>query len=187
MLKVYLYLKANKRSRKLKASRDEPLPDEMPMIICRCLSKMLVIKSEVEKLCVVNLKYALTGEESALDAVAIENQIKDYQEQIDLLMEKEETTGGDPDRYEKEIVKIYEKVSVLRGQLKLAREQVDINETANKEVERFISLLKEYDGDSFSEYDDLAVHRLVECIRVMPDKKIIITLKGGIQGEETVE
>lgn len=27
------YLKANKRSRKLKASRDEPLPDEMPMIM----------------------------------------------------------------------------------------------------------------------------------------------------------
>ena len=33
----------------------------------------------------------------------------------------------------------------------------------------------------FTEYDDIIVRRIVDCIRVMSDKSIIITLKGGIE------
>lgn len=39
----------------------------------------------------------------------------------------------------------------------------------------------------FKEYDDVVIRRLVECIRVLKDKRIIVVLKGGLQAEETVE
>lgn len=40
--------------------------------------------------------------------------------------------------------------------------------------------------DSFTEYDDTVVRRLVECIKVSPDRTIEIILKGGIHGKEKV-
>lgn len=38
----------------------------------------------------------------------------------------------------------------------------------------------------FSHFDDVVIRRLVECIRVMKDKKIVVVLKGGLQAEEYV-
>ena len=38
----------------------------------------------------------------------------------------------------------------------------------------------------FTEYDDTVERRLVECIKVSPDRTIEIILKGGIHGKEKV-
>ena len=38
----------------------------------------------------------------------------------------------------------------------------------------------------FTEFDDVVIRRLVECIRVMKDKKIVVVLKGGMQAEEYI-
>ena len=43
------------------------------------------------------------------------------------------------------------------------------------------------DNADFTEYNDTMVRRLVEHIRVMKDKTIIIVLKGGLQIEEKLE
>ena len=154
--------------------------------ICRCLSDMMDSREEVINLCRTNLQYALTGDTKVLDAYAIENQIRTHQDEIDLVMEKEETTQGDPERYEKAIVDLYEKIGVLREQLRLAKEQAATNESIQSEIERFMKTIQEYSGDSFTEYDDTVVRRLVECIKVSPDGTIEIILKGGIHGKEKV-
>ena len=154
--------------------------------ICRCLSDMMDSREEVINLCRTNLQYALTGDTKVLDAYAIENQIRTHQDEIDLLMEKEETTQGDPERYEKAIVGLYEKIGVLREQLRLAKEQAATNESIQSEIERFMKTIQEYSGDSFTEYDDTVVRRLVECIKVSPDRTVEIILKGGIHGKEKV-
>ena len=39
---------------------------------------------------------------------------------------------------------------------------------------------------SFTEYDDVTVRRLVECIQVCGKDKIIVTLKGGYQRNEAL-
>ena len=154
--------------------------------ICRCLSDMMDSREEVINLCRTNLQYALTGDTKVLDAYAIENQIRTHQDEIDLLMEKEETTQGDPERYEKAIVALYEKIGVLREQLRLAKEQAATNESIQSEIERFMKTIQEYSGDSFTEYDDTVVRRLVECVKVSLDRTIEIILKGGIHGKEKV-
>lgn len=38
---------------------------------------------------------------------------------------------------------------------------------------------------SFDVFDDIVIRRLVECIRVMKDRKIVVILKGGLQAEES--
>ena len=154
--------------------------------ICRCLSNMMECREEVINLCRTNLQFALTGDSKVLDAYAIENQIRTHQEEIDVLMEQEANTQGDPERYEKAIIGIYEKIGVLREQLRLAKEQAATSESIQSEIERFMKTIQEYSGDSFTEYDDTIVRRLIECIKVSPDRTIEIILKGGIHGKEKV-
>ena len=55
----------------------------------------------------------------------------------------------------------------------------------NAEIKRITEIL-ENENFSFTEYDDLIVRRIVECIRVMSDKSIVITLKGGFEIIETI-
>ncbi len=55
----------------------------------------------------------------------------------------------------------------------------------NKEIENIKQCLSA-DSLEFSEYSDVTLRRLVEYIRVMKDKSIIIVLKGGIQIQEKI-
>ena len=150
--------------------------------ICKCLSDMMSNREEVITLCRTNLQYAITGDKKVLDAYAIENQIRIYQDEIDMLMEKEEATLGDAEKYEKAIVATYEKIAILREQLRLAKVQTVTSENVSTEIERFLRAMKEYDDTDFTEYDDVLVRRLVEVITVMPNKTMEVVLKGGMRG-----
>lgn len=77
-------------------------------------------------------------------------------------------------------------IRILREQLHLAKEQTQNNAGIQAEIERFMITIQEYSVDSFTDYDDTIVRRLVECIKVMPDRTIEVILKGGIHGKEKV-
>ena len=55
----------------------------------------------------------------------------------------------------------------------------------NDEIKRITEIL-ENENFSFTEYDDFIVRRIVECIRVLSDKTIVIILKGGFEITETI-
>ena len=151
--------------------------------ICRCLSGMMENSREVFGLIQSNLSYAVSGNNAALDVFSIEKQIGDMKKDIQQMTELATMTEGDPERYEKELKKMFDQLVVLRGQLDLAKTQASQNESVNAEVARIMNILKQTDM-SFSEYDDVTVRRLVECIQVCGNEKIIVTLKGGYQAEE---
>ena len=49
-----------------------------------------------------------------------------------------------------------------------------------------MEVLKQTDMN-FTEFDDVTVRRLVECIQVCGNQKIVVTLKGGYQAEELLK
>lgn len=57
--------------------------------------------------------------------------------------------------------------------------------TINSEFERLEKMFADTDV-SFNEYDDVIVRRLIECIRVLKENRIIVVLKGGFQAEENL-
>jgi hypothetical protein len=125
----------------------------------------------------------VSGNNAALDVFSIEKQIGDMKKDIQQMTELAAMTEGDPERYEKELKKMFDQLVVLRGQLDLAKTQASQNDSVNAEVDRIMNILKQTDM-SFSAYDDVTVRRLVECIQVCGNRKIIVTLKGGYQAEE---
>lgn len=151
--------------------------------ICRCLSKMMVNSGEVFSLIQSNLSYAVSGNNAALDVFSIEKQMNELKVDIQQMTELAARTEGDPERYEVELKKMFDQLVILRGKLDLAKSQASQSDTVNAEVARIMDILKQTDMN-FTEFDDVTVRRLVECIQVCGNKKIIVTLKGGYQAEE---
>lgn len=54
----------------------------------------------------------------------------------------------------------------------------------NEEFDRIITMFRDTDT-SFEKFDDIVIRRLVECIRVMNDRRIVVVLKGGLSAEES--
>ena len=151
--------------------------------ICRCLSKMMANSGEVFSLIQSNLSYAVSGNNAALDVFSIEKQMNELKVDIQQMTELAARTEGDPERYEVELKKMFDQLVILRGKLDLAKSQASQSDTVNAEVARIMDILKQTDM-SFTEFDDVTVRRLVECIQVCGNQKIIVTLKGGYQAEE---
>ena len=80
---------------------------------------------------------------------------------------------------------VYWQASVLRQQLETEKCKVQVDGQQSALLERMTAMFSS-DSISFDEYDDVVVRRLVECIRVMKDKRIVVVLKGGLQTEEMI-
>lgn len=153
--------------------------------IMRCLSNMMKDREEVVNLIRGNLMYGISGNVAALDAFNLEKQIADLNEQMDEFMERATKTEGDVEKYETELKKMFEQMVALRNQLDTAKAQASQSDSINSEIQRLTDLLMDTEID-FTEYDDTTIRRLVDCVQVNPDKHIVVTLKGGLQGEEAL-
>ena len=151
--------------------------------ICRCLNKMFTNKDETMKLLENSLRYVLSGSTNDSDAYIIEKQIQQLQGESESLMEMMGRTDGNTDKYLVEIETNFAKIKALRNELDILKNSEKISEEMNSEFKRIL-LMFQNTNVSFNEFDDVVVRRLVECIRVMKDRKIVVVLKGGLSAEE---
>ena len=153
--------------------------------ICRALQKGVGISKEAYSLIKANLKYAITGAESAFDVFSIEQCIMQKQTDATELVKLSMKSGGNSEKYEAEIARIYSEIMVLRQQLKQAQQNMQDNIKANDDVCRAIKWLDE-NNIVFSEYDDKVVRRLVDTVKVNSNDTITVYLKGGIEINEPI-
>ena len=148
--------------------------------ICSALSKALPEKEGILQTIKATLEYTSSGNQETLDIYNIEVNIKQLQEEASLMMDRAMNTAGDTEKYFSEIEKIYSKIKILREQLDMRRIKSETSKEPPAELKRITEII-ENEELRFTEYDDIIVRRIVDCIRVMSDKSIIITLKGGIE------
>ena len=123
-----------------------------------------------------NLKCALNDDANANDAFAIEQSIKEIQADADRVMMLHLTSGGNAEKYEAEIAKMYEQIKILREKLAEAKELSDTTAGAKESelIERELSSIS-----GFESFDDLIVRKCVSCIKVNSDSTITVCLKTG--------
>jgi len=153
--------------------------------ICKGISRAVPQKEEILNAIKATLEYAVTGENEVLDRYNIELNIKQLQAEADMMMVQASRTEGDAERYFTEIEKLYAKVKALRQQLETLQTDVDMSGSTDIEVKRIAEILEKEDF-SFTEFEDIVIRRIVECIRVMGDKSIVIILKGGFEIVEKI-
>lgn len=153
--------------------------------ICRCLNKLFTKQDETMRLIQRNLEYAVSGQSGAGTVYVLEKQIVDLQEESENLMTMMNTTGGNTEKYVLAIEENFKKIKTLRQQLETEKCKLQTDGSHSALIERLSDMFSS-DSISFDEYDDIVVRRLVECIRVMKDKRIVVVLKGGLHAEEPI-
>lgn len=144
---------------------------------------MFTNKDETMRLLENSLRYVLSGSTNDRDAYIIEKQIQQLQSEFENLMEMMEKTDGDTERYLVEIENNFAKIKVLKNELDILNKSAMDNGT-NEEFDRIITMFRDTDT-SLEKFDDIVIRRLVECIRVMNDRRIVVVLKGGLSAEES--
>jgi resolvase, n-terminal:recombinase, putative len=160
--------------------------EALKQAICRGINKAITDRQDVMSLILSNLSYAVTGQDDTLEMYAIEKQIASLNKIMDETMELATNSTGDGKRFMEEIKSLSEQIVVLREQLEAVQGRLKSNERVSEEIENIKNYLSSDNAD-FTEYNDTMVRRLVEYIRVMKGKTIIIVLKGGLQIEEKLE
>lgn len=160
--------------------------EALKQAICRGINRSITDRQDVMSLILSNLSYAVTGQDDTLEMYAIEKQIASLNKIMDETMELATNSTGDGKRFMEEIKSLSEQIVVLREQLEAVQGRLKSNERVSEEIENIKNYLSSDNAD-FTEYNDTMVRRLVEYIRVMKDKTIIIVLKGGLQIEEKLE
>ena len=153
--------------------------------ICRGLRNAFEYRDEVSELILSGLSYAVTGDDNILDAYVIEQKIKDLKQDMEDMITMSMRTEGDTEKFEVEIRKISDQLCAMRSQLEVARTQTQASEKVNQEIESIKMFLADAEIN-FSEYNEIVVRKLIECIRVMPDGNLVIVLKGGMTIEEQI-
>lgn len=181
------YWRCNNRTENGSKTCSSPGVEESKLqaAILRCLNNMFTYREEMFQILRSNLIYAMTENDAAADVISLNNQIEDINSQIDNAMNMMLSTGGDIERYEQEISQCNQTLKVLREQLEIAKIKVESDVDKMSMVDDIMSKFESIES-GFSEYDDVTIRRLVECIRLMNDGSISVTLKGGIASNETI-
>lgn len=147
--------------------------------VCRALNEAIERRDEVLDLIMSNLSYGVTGDDEILYMSAIEQQLKDLDDEMDRTVKLSHESKGDSKRFRDMISELCRQMTALRQELELTKAKLATNEKVSAEIERIKNMLSD-DNMKFNEFDDATVRRLVEYIRVMADNKLIVVLKGGI-------
>lgn len=131
------------------------------------------------------MRYVLSGSSGDRDSYVIEKQLQQLQDEAESLMEMMNKTEGDTDKYLIEIENKFSQIKALRNEIELIKKSAIFDDGFNNEFNRIISMFRDTDI-SFDEFDDVVIRRLVECIRVMKDRRIVVVLKGGLSAEDKI-
>ena len=151
--------------------------------VCRCLKKACENHSTGFDIIRDNLKYVLNDSPDSIDVFAIEKSIKEIQADADRVMMLSLNSGGNAEKYEFEIAKMYDQIKVLRQKLSEAKELADVSNQSN-ESEMIEKELADISG--FDKFDDRIVRRCINCIKVNSDSSITVIFKTGEVVEEVL-
>lgn len=159
--------------------------EKLHAAICRAISKISPSKDEVFDSMKNTIKYAVTEDDTALNRYNIELNIKQLQNEAEDYMIKAACSEGDKSMYLDEVEKIFAKVKVLREQLEMLEASSVGSGSGDSEKDRITKIFEKMNLE-IVEYDDLLVRRLIECIKIMSDKTVVIIFKGGIEITESL-
>lgn len=142
-------------------------------------------QKEALDLIISGLSYAVTGDDEILNVSAIEQEIKTLIDISNQYVEKLSESGSNRERCLEVIKETHCKIKVLREQLSTAQSIIASQQNVSLEIERIKKEFAELQN-SFEMDDAILLYRMVEYIRVMSDKKLIIRFKGGIEIEEEI-
>lgn len=134
-----------------------------------------------------NIESVLSEADEIGQAISkMESRIKEIEKQRDNLIELVTIGAMDIEASDGKFKALKDEESYLRQQILQLKEQAKTSDDLRHTLSLISEELKRY-GDSIIEYDDIAVRKVIDCIKVMSKTKIIISFKGGFEMEADIE
>ena len=160
--------------------------EQLHRAICRGISSIAPEKEKVLEAVRTALEFSIGGNKNVIEANNIKENIEQLKKELNDFIKRQQETAGDKTRYQQGIIEISNKIKALREQLAIANAKIENHGNTETEVDRIMNSIKNEDLN-FTEFDDNVVRRIIECIRVMGDKTIVIIIKGGYEIKQRIE
>ena len=160
--------------------------EQLHQAICRGISSIAPEKEKVLEAVRTALEFSIGGNKNVIEANNIKENIEQLKKELNDFIKRQQETAGDKTRYQQGIIEISNKIKALREQLAIANAKIENHGNTETEVDRIMNSIKNEDFN-FTEIDDNVVRRIIECIRVMGDKTIVIIIKGGYEIKQRIE
>lgn len=161
--------------------------DKLHAAIAKAMNKVYTGDSEFMSIVDQNIESVLSEADEIGQAISkMESRIKEIEKQRDNLIELVTIGAMDIEASDGKFKALKDEESYLRQQILQLKEQAKTSDDLRHTLSLISEELKRY-GDSIIEYDDIAVRKVIDCIKVMSKTKIIISFKGGFEMEADIE
>jgi len=132
-----------------------------------------------------SLRIALTAGEDVIDTIAIENRIKELHAVMLDLVQISAKSSASADYFDGKFKEISDEIKELQETLKNHEQRQVIAQNTQSRMAEIFKIL-ENENFNLTKYDDALVRQLVDSVKVLPDSKIRITFKGGLEMEQAL-
>ena len=161
--------------------------DKLHAAIAKAMNKIYSGNSEFMSIINQNIACVLSESDEIGQAISkMESRIKEIEKQRDKLIELVTIGALDIEASDDKFKALKDEESYLRNQILQLQEQAKSSDDLRYTLSIISEELKKY-SDNIIEYDDIAVRKVIDCIKVMSKNKICITFKGGFEMEAEIE
>lgn len=151
--------------------------------IVNALNVMLTTKTTIHELLKGSMAAILGANRSEMQVGTLSNEIAVLNNQIFEIVREEIEKRTDSKIIEEKCALLYEKIEGIKKELQKMQMQKQAVSTGNGRLREICEALDEI-GTEFKEYNDIVTRRLISQIRVVSEKKIIITFCGCMDIEQ---
>lgn len=161
--------------------------EKLQSAIVTSLNQIYSGRSELISIMEQNLDCVLTEEDELGQAISkMGNRIKEIEKARDNLVTLVTTGAIDIDASDDKFKALKSEEEYLREQITIIQSKTESKDELRLMIQTITDELEKY-NDSLITYSDIAVRKIIDCIKVLSKTEIEITFKGGFEMKVPVE
>ena len=120
------------------------------------------------------------------EIIAAENRLKEIDRARNELVGLIATGGCDEDKLDSEFEKLYEEEQSLSERLAMLKSKNQTSAETQAKLDKIIDMI-EHEKFELETFDNVLIRKLIECVKVLSKKEILVIFKGGYEVRTEIE
>ncbi len=175
-----------KHGRRLCRHSPTILEETLHSAIIKSLNAMLKSRSTLNEMLKGSLAAILGASRGEMRIGSITNEIALLNNQIYDMVKEEIEKRSENEVIEKKCAELYGKINVLKEEIKSIRTEKQMAEAGSGKLRYVYEALQSMNTE-FTEFDDIAVRRLVSRVSILSEDKVIVTMCDSLDIEQQIQ
>lgn len=159
--------------------------DILHKAILQAVNEYLGCRSEIAKILKANIGSVMECRNQQ-QILNLEKRLKELDKARNDLISLITSGGCDEDNMDTEFAKIYSEEQSINEQLAELRKNMEISADTQGKIDNAMEML-EHENFELDVFDNIIIHKLIDCIKVMSKTELLIIFKGGVEVRATIE